>query len=576
MLERINNEIIILNQVLKTIKNLEENEEVEIELKQNKYLKETTNKYFEGNVLKTIVEHKKLLDALKQNHIRLTEEQKEIEKREKEYLKEIETIIEKILKILDKLKTGTVYIDSDLIDILKLNETEDLKQIIEYNKTINLKKNGIEEKEEKKEQKVKEKKEPRIEPKKKTQNKKRQKEPKPEKVLIFNTREELNKYLSEKYNIEVSTEKDLEELNDMIEIIENEPYEIKESELVKRILETSSFQRLKDIKKELKETNTEIDEIKDIEEVFDKDESTSLAISAILYSNLDKETKGILLKKNKERKQVYLRNKLLMQQYNLCDIQINYLGKKVNETKIDQIIELGFFSDIAAINRLYKTKTIENVQLEDTLEDKAFVNIPAYFFETMTYSGKINVRENGMMLNEMLQNVSQGKEGITEVLGNIQKIINQQKNISLTPQTPNINSFISRNPILKKEEETNNCSKENFLRTHIPFWYKIGNPIYELNNPYFKAIEKEYTNDNLLTYRIPVGKNICKNDRIEISKNKVIRLLNAHLLAEDEITPEIIKQCMMYNLVTTEEILEKLDSILTSLFEKVNKKIKKY
>lgn len=566
MLERINKQITILKKILETINNQEENEEVEKELKENKFISELTNKYFKENILKTIKEHSLLIKELKENHIKLTEQQKETEIKHEKYLEELKKIIENILKLLEKLSEQKTFIDKDIINILKLTETKDLIQVIEYNKNVNLNKNGLLEQEKIKEKpeeskKKEERKQPKEEPKPK---KNKQKRKKIEKILIFQDIEEINNYLKKTYNIEIEEKNEIEEINDMIEILENEPFEIKEGELIKKILETSDKQRLKDIKKEIKDNDININEIKDIEELFSKEEEPSLAISSIIYSKAPKKIKLELLKKSKERKQILLKNKILIQQYGIYNIPIHLMVKKIKQEQIDQAIETRHLVDLIGIKKLYEEGKETEDQLEDFLEDVIHDNILTFFFGTIIYGEKYLVKSNDMNIDKFEEKV--------------QKRIKQDKNIKtlINNQKIDLSKYISKNPILKEAEEINNYSKENFIRTHIPFWYPESNPIYIEKNPYFELLEKEYTDEKSLTYTIPVKKNLVKNNTVEISKNKVIRLLNAHILRGDNITPEIIKKCMYYNLITTDEILEELDKVLTEQFDKIDKKIKKY
>lgn len=565
MLERINNQITILKKIQKTINTLEENQEVEQELKQNKFVLELTNQYFEKDIIKSIKEHKLLVQELKENHIKLTEQQKETEKKHKEYIEELKKIIEPLLKLLEKLSEQNTFIDNEIINILKLNEVEDLIQIIKYNKNVNLKKKGLLEEKIEKKEKPKEtpiqKEEVKAEPKQKNNKPKRKKI---EKILIFQNIEEINTYLNKTYGIEITKNKDVEELNNMIELIENEPFELKEGTLIKKILETSDTQRLKEIKTEITENNIDINEIKDIDELFETDEEQTYPISSIIYSKAPKQIKLELLNKTKERKRVLLKNKLLIQQYGLCNIPIHLLVKKIKEEQLDRALETGHLADIIGIKRLYETEKVTDEQLEDFFEEVLQENLLTFFFGTVIYGEKYLIKSSDLNIEDFEEQV--------------QKRIKKEKNIKtiVSNQKVDLSKYISKNPILKEAEEINNYSKEYFIKTYIPFWYPETNPIYTEKNPYFELIEKEYTSDKKLTYVIPIKRNMVKYNEIEISKNKVIRLLNAHILRGDNITPEIIKKCMYYNLITTDEILEELDNVLTEQFDKIDKKIKKY
>ena len=563
MLEKISKEIKTLNKILETLKNLEENEEIERELKENKYLKEITKNYFEENILKTIIENKNLIAELKENHIKLTEKQKETEQKHKKYITEIETIIKNILRILEKLEEQTTYIDNEIISILKLNEIEDLKQIIEFNKQVNLKKKGMLEE---KQESVRELKQKNIEENNNENNQTikpeipKQKKKKPEKILIFKNIEEINEYLEKNYNIKIETDKNLEELNDILEIIENEPFEIKEGEKIKEILETSSLKRIKDLKKILKSTNSSFDMIKNIENILKEEIIQDLIITAVLYDKTStKEEKEIILNKNYERRKAFLKNKIIVTLNAIPEMPIITLLKPLSLEKIEQIIEIGHAKSLIAMEKAYKKfDELKKIQFEDFLEKEHYKNMYTFFFGTMIYNEKYIIKEGTNDTEELEKRIYKNMK--------IKTIIPNQK--------INLEQYTSKNPILKKEEETNKKSQIEFHKTMIPYWKKKENPIYNENNPYFELIEKKYGKNLLPQYQIPIKSELSKLKYVFISKNKVIRLLNQHILDNDEITKEIVKQCMYFNLITTEEILEELDKILTADFEKINKKQK--
>ena len=133
MKKLINYEIKTLSQILEDISKLEQNEELEKSLKENKYIKEITNNYFniDENIIETINRHLSLTKELKENHIKLTDKQKEQELKYKDYIKKIEETLESVIRLLKQLEKETTYIDLEIINILKLNEIDDLKKVIE-------------------------------------------------------------------------------------------------------------------------------------------------------------------------------------------------------------------------------------------------------------------------------------------------------------------------------------------------------------------------------------------------------------------------------------------------------------
>ena len=224
MLEKIKQQINEIKIILEGLKN--QKEDIDKYLKENKYAKKITEKFFKNDqqIISEIKKNKELITELKHNHIKLTESQKEKEKSHKQYIEELNKTLNSTLKLLKKLELEKTYIDQEIIGILDLNEIEDLKNIIEFNKIIMLKKKGFVQKEELTEEIVQEElkivkddQQPKQEKKEKSN-----KEEKIEKVLLYNNLEELNNYLKKQYNIEIETDRSIEELNIIIEIIEIE------------------------------------------------------------------------------------------------------------------------------------------------------------------------------------------------------------------------------------------------------------------------------------------------------------------------------------------------------------------
>lgn len=599
MLEKLKKQANEIEIILEKIKKLDET--VEPLLIENKYAKEITQKYFkeEKNIIKTIKDNKKLISELKNNYIKLTDEQKQKEQKFKEYIEELTNRLESILKIIKKIETEKVYIDNEIIEILDLNEIEDLKRIIEFNKIVNQKKLGIikaeknstqkleqtrkidKPKEEEKDKTIKEEPVKMQEPTKKEEKineLKPEEEKKVEKLLIYKNKDEIDEYLKRTYNIEIETQKSIEELNDMIETLENEPFQIKDANLIKKILEISDLERLINFKDYFKIRPEEAEKYKYIEDIYDIDEIITQSTSIIINSNLEYKKKIELLNKTHERKRIMVKNRVITLLYGMNDTPEDLLLKKIDEDKIDQILELGHIITMLKIVKCSNTNALSGKQLQDILDEFVFKNIKKYLYEKMILS-KTNPS------NESIKTARICKEVISEATktGDIKNAINKlQKMLKETPKenmtvaslVSNQKVKISTNPILKVEEETNKKSKENFLKSYLSSSYSES-PINKINNKYLDSLKK-YTNDKLPTYSIPVKENYCKNGTIEISKIKVVRLINQHILEGHEITKEIIKQCMFYNLMITDELLNEVDKILTTQFDMLDQKIKKY
>lgn len=551
MLERIKNQIKEIDEILEKLKTLDET--VEPLLKSNKYVKKITEQYFneDENIIKTIKNTKTLIKELKNNYIKLTEEQKQTEKNHKNYIEDIKKSLEKIKQVLKRLETEKVYIDNEIIDILDLNEIEDLKQIIEFNKIVMQKKNGsiIEQKIEslqvRKEEKQIEPKqeETKIIPENLKQSQIKKKKEKPEKIIIFKNMEEIKEYLKTTYDIEIETDIEEQELNEMIEILENEPYEIKDKDLIKFILENSCLQRLKDLKGYFKKTKDDIEKMKLIPYIYDMETETSYLTYHILNSPIETEKKLKLYE------------------------------------KIEQIIELGHLRDLYILHEEYKRGKIKDIQFKDAFEKKITKHMPRFFMEKVSKIGEKEKNVLKELTNDYMDFIQSVKKGdsIESTIAKMNDLV--QKEREKCNKSREMKEFVSSqkmstNPILMKEKETSKYAKENFLQTYISF-QRQDNPMYTIDNKYIKLLEK-YTNIKKATYSIPIKKVYCKDNKIEISRNKFSRLINAHILKGDEITPEIVKQCLFYNLAITEELLQELDRVLTEQFKMLDQKTKKY
>ena len=452
---------------------------------------------------------------------------------------------------------------------MDLNEIEDLKNIIEFNKIIMLKKKGFVQKEELTEEIVQEElkivkddQQPKQEKKEKSN-----KEEKIEKVLLYNNLEELNNYLKKQYNIEIETDRSIEELNIIIEIIENSSIKEINNSLIKDILEKCEMYQLITMKEALEENEIEAKDVKHIKDIFlycEKNER--IAEYIIRYKDLKKEQKLNILNKSEARREKYVRNKNAMLSYGLFIKNNNALLAEISIEKLDQMIELGHYNELLYIASLYnnKSKLVENIQFEDYMAQKRYPNLYNYFFEGTIYNHITEIDEKKYDMTRSI-----------EIINNEIKKDKKYKS-KLIMGMPDLKQLTSRNEILKRETEISKRSFDNFLLTIFPHEVKDANIIYGEKNKYLELIEEKFSSKKSISYGIKIRKDFARAGLIQISKPKVLRLLNEHLYEKHEITKDIVKQCMLYNLITTDEILNELDRILTEEFELLDQKIKKY
>ena len=569
MLEKIKQQINEIKIILEGLKN--QKEDIDKYLKENKYAKKITEKFFKNDqqIISEIKKNKELITELKHNHIKLTESQKEKEKSHKQYIEELNKTLNSTLKLLKKLELEKTYIDQEIIGILDLNEIEDLKNIIEFNKIIMLKKKGFVQKEELTEEIVQEElkivkddQQPKQEKKEKSN-----KEEKIEKVLLYNNLEELNNYLKKQYNIEIETDRSIEELNIIIEIIENSSIKEINNSLIKDILEKCEMYQLITMKEALEENEIEAKDVKHIKDIFlycEKNER--IAEYIIRYKDLKKEQKLNILNKSEARREKYVRNKNAMLSYGLFIKNNNALLAEISIEKLDQMIELGHYNELLYIASLYnnKSKLVENIQFEDYMAQKRYPNLYNYFFEGTIYNHITEIDEKKYDMTRSI-----------EIINNEIKKDKKYKS-KLIMGMPDLKQLTSRNEILKRETEISKRSFDNFLLTIFPHEVKDANIIYGEKNKYLELIEEKFSSKKSISYGIKIRKDFARAGLIQISKPKVLRLLNEHLYEKHEITKDIVKQCMLYNLITTDEILNELDRILTEEFELLDQKIKKY
>ena len=540
-------------------------------IKTNKYLKQLNETFFEkeANIPEQIKTHSSLVKELKENYIKLTQEQKELEKKQKEYLSKAIQILKLTLGLIKKIENQNQYIDSEIMDILKINTIEEIKQVIKYNKNIDLKRKGITKqtdqviieeiinyktitkpivKEEKQE----------------TSENKEEIEEIEEKVLVFNTKEEITNHLKKNYNIEIKTEKSIEELNDILEIIENYPFENLKKETIKEILEKANFRLLNELKYILIESKIQATDIEHIEKIFIEEEEPQFITKIILLNTmLKREEKIEILKQTESRRKKIIKNMNTLYAYGIKNMSTDVTIRELSIEKIDQLIEAGHYEQLHYIKHSYNKKIIKNEQLEDYLEKNTYGNIYIYFFGTELYG---------------IPYIKEKNKDINQYTNEIHKKLKEDKRFNISPLLvePNLKQLTSTNKILKEAEEASKKSIDNFLKTiNSPLDYD-NNDIFKINNPYFKIIEEKYTKPNSIVYGIPISKAICKSGYILISRPKVLRLLNQYITDKHEITEEIVKQCMLYNIITTDEIINEIERILKNDFEIVQQKIKKY
>ena len=583
MRKLIDHQIKTLSQILEDIRKLEPNEELDKSLKENKFVKEITNKYFniDEDIIRTINRHLSLTKELKENHIRLTDKQKEQESKYKKYIKEIEETLDRIIKLLKQLEKETTYIDLETIEILKINEIDTLKKVIEYNQRITLKRKGMlqEEPENKQEntEKIK------SEQKKETITEQTTKTPiveeiEPEKILMFSSIEEINKYTKEKYDTTIKTESNIEELNNMIELLENKPFDTLNHEQIKKLLEQATYEKVSLIKILMENKKYKFEELKHLDDLLSSDSITFLSTFEI-YNNVDnEEQRNELFEKNLKRKEKLLRNLAIVRSYDIYSFPLNLLTKSISIEKLEQLSEVGHLKELYIIEELYKkVGDIKNCQVEEMLAKISYPNIYLYYFYTTIFNKSIASKNKNLIIYENILKEPQEPKSIIKMKQLVFEKLREEKTISALIRNDQIKleQYTSSNPILKAEEETNRKSKENFISTFIPFWNKEHNPIYKSNNPYFEALEKKYSKEKKPYYKIPIKTTLCEAGEIIISKNKVIRLLNEHLIENHEITKEIVKQCVMYNIIITDELLHELEEKLDDLFNKLDDKQEK-
>ena len=545
-------------------------------LRNNVYVKDLTFKYFgekediTGQIEKTFI----LISELKKYHIKVSDKQKECEAKYKRYICETKLLVTKIIELLEKIRDKKIYINSEIADILKLDIVKEISNIIEYNKMVNLKKMGL--LNEKKEPDKVEKKECKVAPQVPVQTV--LSKPVPEVVSVDFKRELkyadtkcLNDYLQDKYAINISSDNSIEDLNDMIEIIENEPFGfMDDTSFIKELLEKSNIQILLAVRELLKGTDFNVWDIKHMRGLFFDEEHEKLfnIISLILSDPfLDRDGKIKMFNKRPEQQEVYFNNSVIIYAYNITQVPTRYISVPLSMSTFDRLIECGHYEDLRAIEKCYiqDKDVVKHMQLENYINNTRLPNLYYYFFGLLL--------SETCIVNELMYQSSMSmfnKKIMAKIMSDKKY---KKKNVLINDF--DIRLLTSNKQILKAEEVTDKKSQKNLYDTLVPFWNKKGNPFYKEKNIYLNFLEEKYTNSEIFEYMIPVRKDLCKLGFIIISKNKVIRLINQHILDGDEITPDLIKQCMFYNLIITDDVLKELDTILTRDFNKLEEKSKR-
>ena len=561
-----------IDELLETIKKLKDNETIygiDQILQENKYIKPITQKYMQENEIeKTIKKNIKIVKTLKEQHIKLTEDQKEKEKAYLDYIKEIETTLKNINKLIENLLKHNTYIDAETIEILKIEDTKELLEIIKYNQQINLKKQGLLIKKEEK--------------------KPKQPTTKIEETLVIKTnthqiqkqetitQDTINEYLIKKYNITINSKNTPIEQKQMIEILEQKPFSIEDAVLFKKILELSNLKTLLLIKENIIDQNITFKEISHLEKIFFEDMSDMNNItlySALLIINnntLTKEEKLEILKDDKKRITCFL-NIIVFSTYykNKYKLPKEAYEDIISIEKLDQIIEVGAPFSIDQISLLYlkHKKTNKKDSMEKYLKQTLYPYLYIIFYS--------NIISRKNFYVEKLDEVATKK--VEQHI--LEEIITEKRcKIPILCSTPTLKNLLSRNKILLLEKETSIASIEHLIDTQLQIENKKTMPYYKINNKYINCLEQNYGKKHEEKYIIPITTN-GQEYNIIISKYKVARLINQHIYRQDIITKELLIQCIVYNLIITEDLLQalinKLEKKLTEI-DKKNQKTKKY
>ena len=561
-----------IDELLETIKKLKDNETIygiDQILQENKYIKPITQKYMQENEIeKTIKTHLKIVKTLKEQHIKLTEDQKEKEKAYLDYIKEIETTLKNINKLIENLLKHNTYIDAETIEILKIEDTKELLEIIKYNQQINLKKQGLLIKQEEK--------------------KPKQPTTKIEETLVIKTnthqiqkqetltQDTINEYLIKKYNITINSKNTPIEQKQMIEILEQKPFSIEDAVLFKKILELSNLKTLLLIKENLIEQNIVFKEISHLEKILfeDMNDMNNITLySALLIINnntLTKEEKIEILKDDKKRITCFL-NIIVFSTYykNKYKLPKEAYEDIISIEKIDQIIEVGAPFSIDQISLLY----LKHIKINKKDSMEKYLKQTLYPYLYIIFYSNIISRKNFYV--EKLDEVATKK--VEQHI--LEEIITEKRcKIPILCSTPTLKNLLSRNKILLLEKETSTASIEHLIDTQLQIENKKSMPYYKINNKYINYLEQKYGKKHEEKYIIPITTN-GQEYNIIISKYKVVRLINQHIYREDIITKELLIQCIVYNLIITEDLLQalikKLEKNLTEI-DKKNQKTKKY
>ena len=514
----------------------------------NKYKKYLEIKDSAKKIIDTIL----LVQLLKEEQLKITQDQN---KKSILYKKQIEESIEKLKKInaiIIQIENEEQYINSEIIELLNIEKTiENLKQIIKHNKKVNNKKNRpqieIEQIEEIKEE-IKE------EPKQiKQKKKKKKKSAKKQEELVFTCKEEIIDYVCKKYEIELPENlynKTEEEMETIINILEQKQFKNIDIIFVNNLFKYATPESMEKLLKILKESKLKLE---DLDEILVFDEKFEYQVSNIndicsipFYETREQQKKAAQL--DEKIKLRILRNTLTLLVYEMVNIKdTRILSKKINVEYIDRIIECGFGrtlkKDANELFDFFEIPHVENAtskKMNDVIYKRYFgliIDIEDTKISNQEYDQKIKekvefeIKKRGLMLQDDLTNM--------------------------------MIQICSKNEILRKEDEINKKSKE-----HIE---KSMTNVEALENPYIKYLDSKYLTKKEVVpiYVIPIDKNLFGIDNILISRNKVLRLIGEHIIEGDEIQIETVINCIFYNMIITDAILENAKEIMTEELKKV-------
>lgn len=480
-----------------------------------------------------------LISMLKNEHVKVTDEQNRLDVF---YRGKIDSAISNFRRIIDvvcKIKSEDIYIDSSIIDLLKIDKSvSNLRWIIFYNKRVNQKKNSIVIEEivdtsiKENEQKV---------VVQKVQKKKRKRVTKRSDEIVFKDFSQIVSYIYDNYGIVLESttfNKSIDEMSSIINLLRQKSFNDISLELLEMIFDNFSLEDISLISKILNETCFNSYDIYDICKSCDCDVHAMLQYIYEIginpfYSDYDEKIK--ILKCSSKIIVRSLKNSLIFLFYNLVNYSDNsILSKKINVEYIDQIIETGAFTKLVkSINNYFD-----------------FFNIPpAEGAYPRTLYEKI-YNEYFSIINKTRRKKCSRAEAILE----LNSIITNQVKAKNFPIQNDINKMyaclLSHDEILSVERDISKMSLNNIDN--------VFSDDISCDNVYLNYLDNKYldTAHTIFLYKIPTDKYKVGLDNIFVSRNKVFRLLKQHILNGDEITVDVVVNCIFYNMIITDELLE--------------------